>query len=954
MQQFDKHFPTQPPTSVPLRDDVERHHPTTVPKYDVLRRDRLPNHQLDLEIRTTPFEKRAVRWTVILICGEIFALHVLTVLTSITGRVFGRILESPLVLALALAGGLLSGFRELSRRLRGESRLEEGMEPDGDGEDPTLMESFHDSLMTGAVLGPLQIVGCFYLPLFLPVFLVNAQSRDVVAHFSAVAFAFALVTLTADAFATHYIHYVTANFKLPADAVERRREWWKLRLTPWKMKAAVAKLTEQADALERERAPEAAGIIRQQISEKAVVREYWLGLVVLILAGWISALVPARLSSLVFVGLCAIWAYRRPAFMLSPTTFAENVLWSACRTWILTNLWDHPLSSGTPGVFRSPIGTTRERMFLVGIACFCIGLLFVPYPFEWGIDYLGSVRGVFLDSLDEAYMAFLPLAFFIGAVLALAGPSLSVYYEAIEATNGFETLARSAWSEWRCIAQRLAESADPFNRDHFFYGYQSEVGNPVIAPREVLCHGQISGPTGRGKSSIGVVQMIIQQIMRGDGPVFVILYKEDPALFHQLRDLSAQLGRKFRHFTNELHLSTHLFNPFSELNVDQVSIRQRAETFLDALRLNYGDKYGAKFFSSQSRDTMHNIFERNPNITSFEEAYANTSREFFEKDIDRDRVKELISVLRQLASVEPLNWTTKSGYSKAAMDAAIFMPRAIDDNEIICFVLPGTGESATVKEIGSLVIYSLLTAANLRYRRMGLTKKIFLMVDEFQVLANASTACEVLLQMSRSLGIHLIVSNQTLTDLKKTSPALLNSLLNNTRLRMHFSPNDPDMEDYLINQSGEALYWNYARYPYTCKTDKRLSRNDLKAATSKPLSALLQIPVDAGYACYGGHLFSVQLMHHLTKEEYDELSSRPWPAQTDETIVPKERPRVTSQERAETRLIKTTAGPDLREGPTARSESRVESPWRERLLKAYETRMAGGGQANEGDIPCEA
>ena len=609
----------------------------------------------------------------------------------------------------------------------------------------------------------------------------------------------------------------------------------------------------------------------------------------------------------------------------------------------MSSLWEQPLSTGTPGTFKSPIGTASERLLIIWLACLCLAILLVPLPFEWGLEPVMSVRGLLLYALDETYLVAVPVIILLATFLCITGPTLSALFRAIEAPDAPELRGDSDW--WG-LAKRLAESANLVEREHFLIGFHAEVGYPILVPRKLFCHAQISGPTGRGKTAIGVAQMLLQQIMRGDAPIVVVDHKGDSALFHQLREAAKNTGRPFRFFTNELGLSTHVFNPFEELNV--VSVGQKSQTFMEALRLNYGDKYGAKFFSSQNQEFLYDIFERYPDVESFEHAYAKTSREFFDRDIDRDRVKESITILKQLASIKALNWTRNSGQSPEVLANAIFMPRVLEGNEIIYFWLPSVGESSTVREVSSLAIYSLLTACKSYKRKYGVAKQVFVYIDEFQAMASA--AFELLLQQARSYGLHAIVSNQTLSDLKKNSPTLLNSLINNTGFRMHFSPADPDMENYMIDQSGDAMYWEYLNVPWTFKVGKRQGRNDLKAVTSKPLSALIQIPFDSGYACFGGHWFAAQTVHHISKEVYDEFERRPWPAQTAETIVanqPPRKPSIATHEPAKL-LKREKPSPVQLSIPNDASSN----PWRQRLLDIHGLRSQQLRAPKEGDDQC--
>ena len=58
---------------------------------------------------------------------------------------------------------------------------------------------------------------------------------------------------------------------------------------------------------------------------------------------------------------------------------------------------------------------------------------------------------------------------------------------------------------------------------------------------------------------------------------------------------------------------------------------------MESLRLNHGDGYGPRYFTSQAREWLSETAKRDPDLTSFAELYERTSREFFRNDAERDR-----------------------------------------------------------------------------------------------------------------------------------------------------------------------------------------------------------------------------------------------------------------------------------------------------------------------------
>src|SRR5262249_18747239 len=145
---------------------------------------------------------------------------------------------------------------------------------------------------------------------------------------------------------------------------------------------------------------------------------------------------------------------------------------------------------------------------------------------------------------------------------------------------------------------------------------------------------------------------------------------------------------------------------------------QWVETILESLRLQHGDGYGRRFFSVMHFEWLLLTIKRWPNLSSFEELYGKTAPEFFKNEAERERCRELISVVQQVAEVTAMNWKPRPGESDRPLKDAIFMPDVVEQGQVIYFSLPAIGETSTVKEIANLVLYSLLLAQK-NYQEKG-------------------------------------------------------------------------------------------------------------------------------------------------------------------------------------------------------------------------------------------
>ncbi len=218
------------------------------------------------------------------------------------------------------------------------------------------------------------------------------------------------------------------------------------------------------------------------------------------------------------------------------------------------------------------------------------------------------------------------------------------------------------------------------------------------------------GDSGSGKTSRVLAPLITQLIRKGDSAVVIIDLKGDMMLFETARIEAERHGRTFKHVTNVLGQSSHLFNPLPQMNSATTSISQFVETVMESLRLNHGDGYGSRFFSSQSRDWLLKTVKRWPNIASFDELRAKASPEFFRNEAEMDRCREAISVIQQIADIAAMNWKPQPGESDRPLKEAVFMPDVVEQGQVIYFCLPAIGETSTVKEFANLVLSALMAA----------------------------------------------------------------------------------------------------------------------------------------------------------------------------------------------------------------------------------------------------
>ena len=461
------------------------------------------------------------------------------------------------------------------------------------------------------------------------------------------------------------------------------------------------------------------------------------------------------------------------------------------------------------------------------------------------------------------------------------------------------------------------------------------------------------GDSGSGKTALGIAPIVTQLIRQGDAAVVILDLKGDKFLFEQTRTEAAAARRKFKYFTNELGKSTHTFNPFRETNTANVTLNQVCETILEALNLNHGEGYGRSYYSRVARRWLSAILRSRPNLESFDELFKlSQKRESFANDEERRDAFELISVIESLASFEQLNITqSKTTYPPSVVAGAIHFPQALAHKEIVYFWLPSAIETASVREIAKLALYSLLTSSVQFQRANNRTQRTFLVIDEFQRVASENF--KIILEQARSYGIGAILANQTFADLQTNDTDLRPTIQSNSRLKLTFSAQDTRQQTEIMTASGEKLS---LRRSYTiARTNSetarevvtpRIDRNDIIQISDDPNGCLCHVARGSGYTQFSGFTIPVHMDYCVSKDTYDALLSLPWPEATNATIQTKRAP-LEPQEFATPEARLAAAGIIVDETPGA---SEVEEPtptsppasagidWKKRLQDLAEQR----------------
>lgn len=618
---------------------------------------------------------------------------------------------------------------------------------------------------------------------------------------------------------------------------------------------------------------------------------------------------------LYFTTMSALLHYGREVFA---------TYWDALISWFTYGAERYSYESLPLGIWESPAGTMMTRYYVTCGALFLLGFLVVPpidiYLFSAYAQGAGEIwnrtapppsGAIPYIAWTLAYYLLGPLAFCGSTFLACAWPLVSLRARVHGAARPVPEGERSAPdepSEWSVQLERLACSTHPAASTHLYLGTHAVLDIPMLLPRDVLTdHAHIIGSSGSGKTSLGLLPLVLQLIRFGDSPVIIIDLKGDKALFNSVR---REAGERFKWFTNIYGRSTHIFNPLYSLYTPDMSVNQVAELILDSLGLEHGLEYGRSYYSRVTRDFfIDKVLTPNEDIADFAAMERLTAQAVAGEDAKlRQDVYELLAVIRTLAKVAALNIPDGDGATHPAAEHAIHMPEVVEKNQVIYFFLDASLETAGVREVGLLATRQLLTAMRRHSDRSAESKRGYLIIDEFQRMA--AQAFDKLLEQARSSGLSLILSHQSMAQLRSGSSTDLSDVVQeNTRFKQVFAIRNPDEAHFLSRASGETLYrtqsWSRQFDPtgqvagidsttVNSFVGHRLTQNDIIRFMNDPQASIDTLNPTAGLWQWGGFPQPVRHLHTTSLPEYEKLNSfnrgYPWPEPTEATIVPRRTP----------------------------------------------------------------
>jgi hypothetical protein len=459
---------------------------------------------------------------------------------------------------------------------------------------------------------------------------------------------------------------------------------------------------------------------------------------------------------------------------------------------------------------------------------------------------------------------------------------------------------------WRQLIQRKEQSANSADHTALLAGIDLETNAPVLIPQSILedGHVHISGRTGSGKTAAALMSMAMQILRNGaqsddpnqKSPIIVIDLKGDRAFFNSVRDAAREHGRKFRYLSTRAGDDYHFFDPLQIFHLGSVTPIQLASVFVRAFSLDYGLIYGGLYFTHQNMgallDAANEIISQRhsaPTIGALSRILDRLSKSAYNKD-----ARHIQLCLKFLAECEQVNIESHDTPPANSID----MLRVLEDSEVVYFYLELEGEAPSLRQIAAFALYTLVQAAKER-RALGLpTRSTYVIIDEFYHIAGKSFG--ELLSTVRHLGLHMMLANQTTSQLENHDKALPSIISTNTVAKIAYTLTSEEAREWSL-ESGEKkeLLRGFSRDPLKHEFGlmgvsareawtSNLSDDALKFVNDTRLAALLL--VQDGNFHQGSRVKRLQTLYPIPKILYDLYQDTPFPRRKE--VEPDLRPEV--------------------------------------------------------------
>lgn len=489
------------------------------------------------------------------------------------------------------------------------------------------------------------------------------------------------------------------------------------------------------------------------------------------------------------------------------------------------------------------------------------------------------------------------------------GPLLTRYYIALEAPNGY---AQSKDSEWDTYVDRIIQSNDALEREHYLLGMSLFGDYPVLLHKKILDqHYHMTGDTGAAKTSLGIAPLATQMIAKGECSVVIIDLKGDMSLFETMRKEAEREKRVFRWFASEPGKTSYVFNPFIQSHLGLLTPEQRTESLLQAMSLDYGVGYGKSFFTAMNEVVLKNML-RKYSIKSFKELEGYLEDPASYKDLgpsrDFEQARHLAAIVNRLATMYPLNIVPgRTPGVETAEEHAIDAMDVLHRPQVLYFFLSSPQEPIGAPSVAKLFLWALFSGAA---RKPSRQNRVYVFVDEFQQIISDSV--KLVFEQIRDQGVTMIVAHQTGGQLHRQGTDLSETVESCTAVKQVFRASDLETIKKLEESSGQAVYHNLAwvqsvdpeineqELPETLARSKseeglvqvsesvgpRLDRNTIIQISANPMASFVRFTSGHGYTQFGGFTTPIVSSFIMPQSSYELRKIAAWPEKPGTVTVP--------------------------------------------------------------------
>ena len=566
-----------------------------------------------------------------------------------------------------------------------------------------------------------------------------------------------------------------------------------------------------------------------------------------------------------------------------------------------------------PGLLQSPVAPAGHRRALLVFATVLVAVAMLRWsdsPLPRMVASAMSHHQAIAQQLDARgaggfeRLRYTVATWGLTGILILAIPVATPLLLAISFTMPLLLIAaaeRDSAEATRSIDTLLADlrhSPDIRERQSIYLGRVVADGSPALVPRKVFYeHAHALGDSGSGKTSLFLCPVMEQLAMTGPCSMIGVNLKADTlemlGSLLWIRDaLLREQGIRvpLKVFSDQVGMPTHAFNPLDQSVWAKLDLRTRADMMCGCCGLQYGPDYGEGYYSTANASVIYHALRVFPHVRTFGEladnmgeVIASAKKRELHPEIRKAGV-HAHEVIKRLADCEPLNVTQSGPYDQEVISQSIDLSRVFQEPQLMYFHLSAILSPAGSPEKARLLIYNTLATATQVERK----HPVIIVIDEFQRMVAANL--EYMLQLARSMGVGIILANQAMEDLKKSTTNLIPAIEANCRLRNWYSVSSSDDQQRLINSSGLTVDTAISRsvstnaegkqtvsYSESEKVVPRITINDISLTNDHPFRSFLQIKRGDGYAQYGGLPVIIESQFHISEEEYRRRKSLPWP-----------------------------------------------------------------------------